>query len=368
MRNFALNQISRIDRIFWTVLVEADLNCKHAKNQKHGPDVCTPQKLFQMIKRRDILSALSLLALPHMARANDYPRMPINLVTPLAAGDAADRAARLMGQELTSMLGAAVTVVNRPGAGGSFGTQSVIRAPKDGYTMLFAQNSPLTVRRVIDPDTANYDPLKDLIPLALTTRSPSVLVVHKDASFKNLKDMLAYAPKSPRGLLIGNAGPGSVGDISVQLLKAATGVGLSSVNYKGAAPAVTDLIGGHIDGVILALGAVSAHIRSGTLRAIAISSPFPEFSTVPTLRQLGYKVDLLGVWFGFFMPAGVPQNVIDTILPALEKVTRNAAISAQLQPAGIVQEWVSAKTLAEEIANEYLAVKDLLGSVPKTAK
>jgi tripartite-type tricarboxylate transporter receptor subunit TctC len=234
--------------------------------------------------------------------------------------------------------------------------------------MLFAQNSPLTVRRVIDPDTANYDPLKDLIPLALTTRSPSVLVVHKDAPFKNLKDMLAYAPKSPRGLLIGNAGPGSVGDISVQLLKAATGVDLSSVNYKGAAPAVTDLIGGHIDGVILALGAVSAHIRSGTLRAIAISSPFPEFSTVPTLRQLGYKVDLLGVWFGFFMPAGVPQNVIDTILPALEKVTRNAAISAQLQPAGIVQEWGPAKTLAEEIANEYLAVKDLLGSVPKTAK
>ncbi|MEQ1659425.1 MAG: tripartite tricarboxylate transporter substrate-binding protein, partial [Hylemonella sp.] len=123
-----------------------------------------------MMKRRDILGAASLLALPLAARANDYPKMPISLVTPLAAGDAADRAARLMGQELASLLGVAVTVANRPGAGGSLGTQSVIRAPKDGYTLLYAQNSPLTIRRVIEPDAANYDPLKDMIPLALTTR------------------------------------------------------------------------------------------------------------------------------------------------------------------------------------------------------
>lgn len=321
-----------------------------------------------MMKRRDILGAASLLALPHLARANDYPRMPINLVTPLAAGDAADRAARLMGQELASLLGVAVTVSNRPGAGGSLGTQSVIRSPKDGYTLLYAQNSPLTIRRVIEPDAANYDPLKDLIPLALTTRSPSVLVVHKDAPFKTVKEMVEYAARNTRGVQIGNAGPGSVGDISVQMMNAATGAAFTSINYKGAAPAVTDLLGGHIDGVILALGALSTHIRSGNLRAIAISSPSPEFANVPTLRQQGYKSDLLGVWFGFFMPAGTPQNVVDTFLPALEKAARNASIASQLLPAGIVQEWSSAKALGEEISNEYRVVKDLLGAAPKTAK
>ncbi|MEQ1660247.1 MAG: tripartite tricarboxylate transporter substrate binding protein, partial [Hylemonella sp.] len=231
-----------------------------------------------------------------------------------------------------------------------------------------AQNSPLTIRRVIEPDAANYDPLKDMIPLALTTRSPSVLVVHKDAPFKTLKEMIEYAPKRAGSIQIGNAGPGSVGDISVQQMNAATGASMSSINYKGAAPAVTDLLGGHIDGVILALGALSAHIRSGTLRAIAISSPSPEFPAVPTLRQLGYKADLLGVWFGFFLPAGVPQSVVDTLVPALEKVTRNASISAQLQPSGIVQEWGSGKVLADEIANEYRVVKELLGSAPKAAK
>ena len=322
-----------------------------------------------MINRRDILGFASLLAVPFVARANEYPRMPISLVTPLAAGDAADRAARLMGQELGRLLDTPVTVANRPGAGGSLGTQSVIRAPKDGYTMLYAQNSPLTIRRILEPETANYDPLTDLTPLGMTTRSPSVLVVRKDAPFKTLKEMIAYAPKAPRGLRVGNAGPGSVGEISTELINSVAGASLVPVNYKGAAPAITDLLGGHIEGVVIALGAVSTHMRSGgNLRAIAISSPFPEFPEVPTLRQMGYKADILGVWFAFFMPAGVPKAVVDKIVPALEQVTRNADIAAQLLPAGIVQEWGSSRALAEEIASEFRSVSELLGAKGKSEK
>jgi tripartite-type tricarboxylate transporter receptor subunit TctC len=321
-----------------------------------------------MINRRELLGAASLLAFPLAGQAAGYPNQAINLVTPLAPGDAADRAARLIGQELGKLLGKPVTVTNRPGAGGSLGTQSVIRAPKDGYTLLYAQNSPLTIRRVTEPSSANYDPLKDLIPLALTTRSPSVLVVHKDAPYKTMQEMIAHAGKTDGGLQIGNAGPGSVGDISVQMIADVTGAPLTSINYKGAAPAVTDLLGGHIDGVILALGALGSHIRSGSLRALAISSPSPEFANVPTLRQLGYKADILGVWFGFFLPAGVPQDVVNTLLPALEKASRDPSIAAQLLPAGIVQEWGTAKALANEINTEYLAVKNLSSSVTRTQK
>lgn len=291
--------------------------------------------------------------------------MPINLVTPLASGDAADTAARLMGQELSKLLGSAVVVVNRPGAGGSLGTQSVINAPKNGYTMLYAQNSPLTIRRVTDPDSANYDPLKDLIPLGMATRSPSVLVVRKDAPFHTFKEMAEYARKNPDAVRIGNAGPGSVGDISVQLMSAATGAQMISVSYKGAAPAINDLLGGHIDAIVLALGAVSAHMRSGSLRGLAISSKFPEFADIPTLGQLGYKQEIQGVWFGFFMPAGVPKNVVDTMLPALEKVVRNPEITARLQPMGILQEWASAEKMSEEISGEYSSVKKLLGAAQK---
>lgn len=318
------------------------------------------------MKRREILSLAGLLAVPLVSYAEEYPHKAINLVTPLAAGDAADTAARLMGEELSKLLDVAVIVVNRPGAGGSLGTQSVIRAPKDGYTILYAQNSPLTIRRVVDPVNASYDPLKELTPLALATRSPSVLVVRKDAPYQNLKEMVEYARKNPGGVRIGNAGSGSAGDISVQLLGAVSGTQMTSVNYKGAAPGVTDLLGGHIDAIILALGAVSSHMRAGSLRALAISSKFPEFPDIPTLGQLGYKQEIQGVWFGFFMPADVPQNVVDKISPALEKVVRDPDIAAKLQPMGILQEWAPAKKLSEEIATEYNAVKDLLGSSQKT--
>jgi tripartite-type tricarboxylate transporter receptor subunit TctC len=315
--------------------------------------------------RRTLLQLMPTLLPVCAARANDYPRQPISIVTPLAAGDAADHAARLMGQELSGLLGAAVTVVNRPGSGGSLGTQSVIRAPKDGYTILFAQNSPLTIRRVLEPETANYDPLKDLIPLGLTTRSPSVLVVQKDGPIKSFKEMIVSGQKNTKGTLIGNAGPGSVGEISIQLMNAQSGSTLTSVNYKGAGPAITDLLGGHIDGAILALGALSAHLRSGALRALTISSPNAEFSSISTLRQMGYKYDLLGIWFAFFAPVGVASSTVEVLVQALEKITKNSNISSQLHPIGITQEWGSPRTLSEEISNEYRIIKELMGNTPK---
>lgn len=192
-----------------------------------------------------------------------------------------------------------------------------------------------------------------------------MLVARSDAPFKDMRELAEHARKNPDAVRIGNAGPGSVGDISVHLVSAATGTEITSVNYKGAAPAVADLLGGHIDAIILALGAVSAHIRSGSFRGLAISSKFPEFPDIPTLRQLGYKHDIQGVWFGFFMPAGVPKAVTSKILPALEEVVRNPDVAAQLQPMGIVQEWASGEKLSEEIASEYRAISELLGSTGK---
>ena len=313
-----------------------------------------------MIQRRHLLLYSALLAAPFSTRANNYPNMPVNIITPLASGDAADTAARLMSHELSKSLGVPLTVVNRPGAGGSIGTQSVIRAPKDGYTILFAQNSPLTIRRVIDPANASYDPTKDLTPIGLTTRSPSILVTRSDAKFKSFQDLVNLAKQKPNTVRIGNAGPGSVGDISVQLLSELTGTEITSVNYKGAAPAVTDLLGGHIDAIILALGAVSAHMKSGAMKGLAISSKFPEFSDVPTLGALGYKSEIQGVWFGFFMPAGTPKEITTLVAKALEKSVKDPGIAAQLLPMGIVQEWSDDAALAREINKEYLQVKALL--------
>lgn len=312
-----------------------------------------------MLNRRSFLGSAIVLSTPIVAQAQEYPDSPINIVTPLAPGDAADSAARLMGKELNRLLGVPVTVSNHPGAGGSIGTELVIRAPKDGYTILYAQNSPLTIRRVLDPATAAYDPVRDLTPLALTTRTPSILVARSDAKFKNFKEMVDQARSAPGTINIGNAGPGSAGDISVQLMSSMTETDIKSINYKGAAPGISDLLGGHIDGVVLALGALSAHIKSGKLRGIAISSPFPEFPDIPTLGQLGYKQELQGVWFAFFMPAGVPKIAVDKMTATLEAVVNNKDLANQLKPMGIVQEWNPAPALIEEMDREFKTVQSL---------
>ena len=304
-----------------------------------------------------VAAALAFALPPVFAQA--WPKATINVVVPLAAGDGGDTTARAMGELLSRELDTPVVVVNKPGAGGALGVQSVIAAKKDGYTVLFTQNSPLTIRRVLEPAAANYDPLRELVPLAITTRTPSVLVVRKDAPFHTFQDMVAYAKKNPGKVRIGNAGPGSAGDLSVTLINAAAGTDMTSIPYKGAAPAVTDVIGGQVEGVILALGAVAAHMKAGTLKAVAISSPFPELPEVPTLTRLGYKQDILGVWFGWMLPAGTPAEVAQVLLPALQKAARDPAIAGRLLPLGIVQEWEPANRLSAEITREFDTVSQV---------
>ncbi|MDB5900290.1 MAG: tripartite tricarboxylate transporter substrate binding protein [Ramlibacter sp.] len=308
-----------------------------------------------------LLVACTLATAPLSASAQAYPRGgTITLVVPLAPGDAADTTARALADEMGRLLQTTIVVSNRPGAGGSLGVQNVIAARKDGYTLLFAQNSALTIRRVLEPQAAAYDPLKDLTPLGITTRSPSVLVVRRDAPYNTFQEMIAQAKKAPGSVRIGTPGAGSAGDLSVQLINAQAGVDLSSIPYKGAAPVVSDMLGGQIDGAILALGALSAHIRSGALKPIAISSPFRELPDVPTLARLGYKQDILGIWFGVFAPAGTPPEVAQALLPALEKATENPSISQRLLPLGIVQDWEPAPRLAAAITSEHDAVADLM--------
>jgi tripartite-type tricarboxylate transporter receptor subunit TctC len=306
-----------------------------------------------------LLSGAVLLSATAPACADGLLKAPITLVTPLAAGDAADTTARIMAEDLARRLQVPVLVSNRPGAGGAIGVQAVIAAKKDGSTILFAQNGVLTIRRVLEPQAASFDPLRDLTPLGLTTRTPSILVVRSESPFHNFQQFIAQAKKAPGSVRIGTAGAGSAGDVSVQLINAMTGADITSVPYKGAAPAVTDAIGGQVEGVVLGLGAVAAHLKAGTLRGLAISSPFPDLPTVPTLGKLGYKQELQGVWFGFFAPAGVPPDVAQALTQALEQTARNPAIAARLQPLGIAQEWQPARKLAAEITSEYDTVSEL---------
>jgi tripartite-type tricarboxylate transporter receptor subunit TctC len=264
-----------------------------------------------------------------------------------------------MAAELSKLLKVSVLVINRPGAGGAMGTEYVAKAAKDGYTILFTTNATLTFRRVFDPATAPYDPVRDFVPLGLATRVPSVLALRGDLPYKNLAAMVAFAKKNPGKVRIGTAGTGSAGDFTVATVNALTGADLTMVPFKGASPAVTDVLGGHIEGVTVALGVVSSYIRSGALRAIAISSRFPEFPDVPTLADQGYSRNIFGLWLGFFAPAGVPAEVTNVLVPAIEKVVKDPGIAARLLPRGLVQEYASPELLLDEMREEYRTLEGL---------
>ena len=307
-----------------------------------------------------LLCAIALLVwAASPVQAQGYPKGPINLVVPYAPGDATDLAARTMAEELAKLLKVPVLVINKAGAGGALGTENVAKAAKDGYTLLFTTNATLTFRRVFDPATANYDSLRDFVPLGLATRIPNVLAVRSDLPYKNFAGMVEYAKKNPGQVRVGTAGAGSAGDFTVATLNALTGAGLTMVPFKGASPAVTDALGGHIEGVTLALGVVSSHMRSNALKAIVISSRFPEFADVPTLAEQGYSQNIFGLWLAFFAPAGVPSEVAAMLVPAIEKVVKDPAIAARLLPRGMVQEYASPAILLRELREEFRTIEEL---------
>ena len=306
-----------------------------------------------------VAACFPLLARAQAASPASFPNGPISVVIPLAPGDAADISARTMGEELSKLLGTPVLAVNRPGAGGAVAAASVAQAKNDGQTLLFAQNSALTFRVVLDGKSSPYDPQRDLVPLGITSRTPSVLVVRSDAPYKTFAQLVEYARKNPGQVRIGHPGVGSVGDFCVQQVNAMAGTDLLGVPYTGAAPAVAALRGGQIEGVILALGALSTHVRNGAFRGLVSSSRVADFPDLPTLRGLGYQDELFGVWFSFLAPAGVPEPARKALVEAIEQAARSPAVAARLAPLGIVQSYAGPGELAAEIREESTRVAEM---------
>lgn len=303
-----------------------------------------------------IVVAAALVLMPTSAMAQSFPAGPISLVVPLAPGDAADISARALGEEIAKRLNTVVLAINRPGGGSAVGTQSVVQAKKDGQTILYAPNAPLTIRAVLDPQAVTYDALRDLVPLGIAFRTPSVLVVRGDAPYKNFAELIEYAKSKPGQVRIGHPGVGSVGDFCVQLINALTGVELVPVPHAGAAPAITALRGEHIEGAVLALGALSSHIKAGTFRGLVTSNRIPELDMIPTMGALGHREELFGIWFGLLAPAGIPDEARKALVQAIEQAVKAPAIAARLAPLGILASYAAPDRHAAEIREELARV------------
>jgi tripartite-type tricarboxylate transporter receptor subunit TctC len=306
---------------------------------------------------RNLVAAVALAAANAAHAQPSYPSGPINLVIPLAAGDATDTAARAITEELSRELKVAIVPVNRPGAAGALGTDLVVKAPKDGHTILLTNNAALVFRTVLDPKTASYDPFRDLTPLALAMRSPSILVANAEQPYHDFKEMIDYGKKAP--ISIGTAGVGSVGHFCINTIASLTKADLTMVPYTGATPALTAVRGNHVGAVILALGTMTGHLKSGAVRGIVISSKVSEFPDIPTLAELGYSEPLFGIWTAFFAPAGVPPEVTNVLVPALERAITAPGVAARLKPLGIVPEYAPPAKLVAEMHDEHRRVSEL---------
>jgi tripartite-type tricarboxylate transporter receptor subunit TctC len=296
-----------------------------------------------------------------------YPTRPINLIIPMAPGDALDITGRLMGEALASALKISVVPLNKPGAGGAVGTDFVAKSRNDGYTLLMVNSASVISAKILHPEDINYDPFKDFTPLGLTTITPTVVTVRRDSPFKSLIELAEYSKKNPGKIRCATPGLGTLADLNISNIRTSTGADITMVPFKGASPAITALIGGHVEMATSAITPVIDHLRSGEARGLVVSKKVLEFPDIPTLRELGFQRDLFGIWFAFFAPAGIPTEVREILVPAIEKVVKNPMIASKMAKMGLIQgydppdklfqDWTKEYKMAEEIARKEGLVK-----------
>jgi tripartite-type tricarboxylate transporter receptor subunit TctC len=272
-----------------------------------------------MIRIAALLVTALALASPAV-RAQPYPSRQITLVIPFAAGGSNDIIARAIGKELAEAWGQPVIAENRPGAGSVIGASTVASAPPDGYTLLLVSTT-FTINAAIKKSMP-FDTLKDFTPVAFIARSPLLFVASKNLPVKSAKEVLALARSKPGEITYASAGIGSINQIAAELIAQSAGVKLMHVPYKGGAPALNDLLGGHVDTYVSSLPQVQQLAQNGQVDALAVTSTkrVPILPNVPTLDEAGVSGFDLSSWWGIVGPAGMPPEVVGKLNAAIDKL------------------------------------------------
>jgi tripartite-type tricarboxylate transporter receptor subunit TctC len=269
----------------------------------------------------------------YTATAADYPAKPIRMIVPNVSGGLADIAARVVAGKLSETLSQQVVVDNRAGAGSTIGTAMAARAPADGYTLLTVFDSHATNPHLFK--NLEYDTRKDLAPIALMVRGPLLLAVHPKTGVKTTQDMVQLAKSRPGDIKFATVGPGSPARLLMEMLKVEARIDVINVPYRGAAPAVTDLIGGHTDAMFATIPTLNPHIRAGRLNAVAITSAKRSsvMSGVPAMSEQ-YPGFVAESWVGMLAPAQTPRHIITGLNSETLKFLAQADIRARFAELG----------------------------------
>jgi len=280
--------------------------------------------------------AAVLLAFPAPVLAQAWPAKQIRLVVPYPPGGSTDLLARSLGAKVGEALGQQIVVDNRAGAGGMLGSDIVARSAPDGYTILLGTGATHGITLLLSK-AVPYDPVKDFTAISAAVEVPIILCVHPSVPAHNAKEFVDYARKNPGKLSFGSSGTGSPHHLSGELLKQVAGIDMVHVPYKGAAPAVQDLIGGQVPAVFTTLSTALPHIRAGKIRAIGFveAKRQPSVPEIPTIGESVPGYVMPASWLGFFGPAGLPEPILKRFNAEIVKAVQSPEVKGKLEAAGM---------------------------------
>ena len=291
------------------------------------------------MKRRLLLQAGgAAIALPGLVHAQAFPSKPIRYIVPVAAGGGSDMVGRVVTERWGAALGQPIVVDNQSGGGGVVACQATMRAPPDGYTLM--QGYVATHGTTPATRKVNYDPVKDFTPIGMIGATPNVMAVNASVPARNIKEFIEYVKKNPGKVAYGSAGPGSLTHLTMELFKQETGAFMLHIPYRGIAPAITDTIGGQTQAMFPGLAAALPHLRSGRLRALAVTGKqrSPQLKDVPTMEEAGFKGFDAMQWYGCVGPAGIPADVVKRLSDTLVAVLKAPDLADKLSGEA-VQPW-----------------------------
>jgi tripartite-type tricarboxylate transporter receptor subunit TctC len=282
-----------------------------------------------------LVTTLSLLLPASIAAAEDFPNKTIRLIVPFPAGGPNDIIARVIGQRMSELLKQPVLIDNRGGQGGAFGTDAVAKSKPDGYTIAISSAGALAISPSMEK--LGYDTLKDLQPITLIATVPEMLVVATNVPASNMTELVALAKAQPGKLNFASSGPGSLPHLAGELLKLTAGIDIVHVPYRGAAPAINDLLGQQVQMTFLDLPVILPQIRAGALRGIAIGSPQRAATAmeVPTTAEAGMPDLRIENWYGMVAPAGTPEAVVAILNRTAIEAMHDPAVQEKLAVQGL---------------------------------
>ncbi|SFU55513.1 Tripartite-type tricarboxylate transporter, receptor component TctC [Polaromonas sp. YR568] len=297
--------------------------------------------MFAKLKSTAALLCSALLAVhgaapaQPMAPVGGFPNQAIKFVSPFPAGGGNDATTRFVTSRLPDITGQSAVVDNRGGAGGNIGAKAVADAKPDGYTVLTGQVSLMAVNPTLYT-SPGFDPLKNFLPITQINAAPLVLVVASGSPFKNFADLAAQTKAPGSRVTYATPGNGTLSHLVGVVLEKDSAIGMTHVPYKGAAPAITDLLGGQVDVLITSTASVASFIQQGKMRALAVTSPrrIGVFTKVPTLEELGYRNTTFEDWYGFFAPAGTPPDRVAYLHASIVRSLKSPEVSKLITEGG----------------------------------